>query len=325
MSVGRTGRADAGRRPQPGVRRRGDRRPGDAPQRGLELRARTCGSATRSSSGARATSSRRSSRSSTRSAPAPRPSTSSPTMPGLRRRRGDGRGRGHPPLHRARLSGAAPGPPPALREPRGDGHRGPGRQARRAARGVGPGEARGRPLSPRPRQAHAARADGREERAEPARRARARQDDPRSADSSTRSASATSARPPRRALAEHFRDVRALYDADAERSPGSRTWGPRWPRSSPGSSPSRRTAKASRRCSPPGSGPGPPKTPPRGPFAGQDGGPHRDAGRPDPRAGEGGDGAARGEGVGQRVEEDRLPRRRRGGREQAQEGEPSSG
>ena len=110
-------------------------------------------------------------------------------------------------LHRRPLlPGAAQAGAAAFRRPPRDGHRGPGREARRPAGRQRPGRRR-RPTSTSSTLATLgrARAHGREVGREPGRRAsrsRTRHDAARA--SSTRSASATSARRRRKILARHF-------------------------------------------------------------------------------------------------------------------------
>ena len=103
------------------------------------------------------------------------------------------------------------------RAPR-DGHRGPGRQARRPAGRRRHRAHAGRSLQARLREARGARAHGREVRGQPGRRDREEQAARRSRASSTRSASATSARRRRKDLARHFGSLDALMRRERGRS-----------------------------------------------------------------------------------------------------------
>ena len=125
------------------------------------------------------------------------------------------------------------------------------------------------------------------------------------------------ARGARRALP---RRARRSTTPTSRRSPGSRTWAPRWPRSSPASSPQPQNREGIEALLAAGVAPQPPEDSSRGPFAGKTvvltgtlrGLTREQAKEEVERRG--------GKVSGQRLEEDRLRRRRRGGREQAQEG-----
>ena len=243
----------------------------------------------------------------------------------MRVRGGDGRGRGHPPVHRPGLPRAAPGPAPALRQPRGDGHRGPRGQARGPARRVGAGEARRRSLPARP---------GHPRRRSSAwgRRAR-RTSSPRwsgastlrSAASSTRSASATWARPPPARSPTTSRTCGRSTDADRDALTRVKDVGPEMAKVIAGFFAEPQNREGIEALLAAGVAPQPPEDTSRGPFAGKTVVLTGTLGCPHSRAGEGGGGAARREGLGQRLQEDRLRGRGRGLREQAEEGEPSSG
>ena len=140
-------------------------------------------------------------------------------VPGVRQPRRAREGRGRPSLQRRPvLRRAAQVRDPPFRRPARARHRRPGREDRRPAGRLRPGEVAARHLRADPGRARGVRAHGRQERRQPGRQHRQRAGGRRWRAFSTASASATSARRPRRTWRKHFGGVRRLMAAERRRA-----------------------------------------------------------------------------------------------------------